>query len=77
MHLESAAVFKNFANVTRNTRVGVPFLESCKPSGLQRYLKKTLSHRCFPVKFAKFLRTPILKNICLQAADSNHNKTSS
>ena len=21
-------------------------------------------HKCFPVKFAKFLRTPILKNIC-------------
>ena len=25
--------------------------------------KKRLQHRCFPVKFAKFLRTPILKNI--------------
>ena len=27
-------------------------------------LLKRLQHRCFPVKFAKFLRTPILKNIC-------------
>ena len=26
--------------------------------------KKCLQHRCFPVEFAKFLRTPILKNIC-------------
>ena len=26
-------------------------------------LKKRLWHRCFPVKFEKFLRTPILKNI--------------
>ena len=26
--------------------------------------KKRLHHRCFPVKFTKFLRTPILKNIC-------------
>ena len=25
--------------------------------------KKRLQHRCFPVKFAKFLRTIILKNI--------------
>ena len=23
-------------------------------------------HRCFPMEFAKFLRTPILKNICEQ-----------
>ena len=28
------------------------------------FIKKRLQHRCFPVKFAKFLKTPILKNIC-------------
>ena len=28
------------------------------------FMKKILQHRCFTVKFAKFLRTPILKNIC-------------
>ena len=28
------------------------------------FVKKRLQHRYFPVKFAKFLRTPILKNIC-------------
>ena len=27
-------------------------------------LVKRLQHRCFPVNIAKFLRTPILKNIC-------------
>ena len=27
-------------------------------------LLKRLQHRCFPVDFAKFLRTPIVKNIC-------------
>ena len=27
-------------------------------------LKKRLEHKCFPVKFAKFLRMSILKNIC-------------
>ena len=26
--------------------------------------KKRLKHMCFPVKFAKLLRIPILKNIC-------------
>ena len=26
--------------------------------------KKILQHRCFPVNIAKFLRSPILKNIC-------------
>ena len=32
--------------------------------GLQLYVKKTLQHRCFPVNFEEFLRSPILKNIC-------------
>ena len=36
-----------------------------KVAGLQAYnfIKETLQHTCFPVKFAKFLRKPILKNI--------------
>ena len=45
-----------------------PVLESIfnNISGLQscNFIKKRLQHRCFPIKFAKFLRTPILKNIC-------------
>ena len=28
------------------------------------FIKKKLQHWCFPVKFVKFLRTPILKNVC-------------
>ena len=28
------------------------------------FLKKRLQHRCFLVHIAKFLRTPLLKNIC-------------
>ena len=27
-------------------------------------IKKRLQHKCFPLSIAKFLRTPILKNIC-------------
>ena len=37
-----------------------------KVAGLQgsNFIKKNLHYRCFLVKFAKFLRIPILKNIC-------------
>ena len=34
-------------------------VEGLRPATL---LKKRLSHRCFPVNFAKFLRTPFLNN---------------
>ena len=37
---------------------GVPGLKACD------FIEKRLQHRCFPVKFAKYLRRPILKNIC-------------
>ena len=47
-----------------------PVLESLfsKVAGLRacNFIKKRLQQRCFPVKFAKFLRTTILKNICEQ-----------
>ena len=42
-----------------NTCVGVFLIKSVK-----NFVKKRLQHRCSPVKFAKFLRTPILKNKC-------------
>ena len=37
-----------------------------KDAGLRacNFIKKRLQQKCFPVKFKKFLRTPILKNIC-------------
>ena len=37
-----------------------------KVAGLKacNFIKKRLQHTCFPIKYAKFLRTPILKNIC-------------
>ena len=28
------------------------------------FILEKLQHKCFPVKFEKFLRMPILKNIC-------------
>ena len=46
-------VLKNFPNFT-----GKHQCWSCRPQGL----KKRLQHRCFPVKFARFLRTTFLQN---------------
>ena len=39
-----------------------------KVAGLQgcNFIEKKFHHRCFQVRFAKFLKTPILKNICKQ-----------
>ena len=33
------------------------------PRKARNFIKKRLQHKCFPVKFARFLRTPILKNL--------------
>ena len=35
------------------------------------FIKKRLQHRWFPVKFAKFLAAPILKNICEKLLQAN------
>ena len=38
-----------------------------KVAGLQcNYIKRRIQHRCFPVNNVKFLRTSILKNICIK-----------
>ena len=34
------------------------------------FIKKRLQHMCFPVNIAKFLITPILKNIMTASADN-------
>ena len=53
-------VFKNFTNFTGK------HLCWSKLQGWRAYnfIKKNFLHSCFPVNFAKFLRTPIFKNIC-------------
>ena len=40
-----------------------PVFKSCRTWSLKFFTKK-LQHRCFPVKFAKLLRIPILNSIC-------------
>ena len=57
-------VLKNFAKFTEKHLRWSLFLN--KNVGLQSWnsIKKRLQHRFFPVNIAKFLRTPVLENIC-------------
>ena len=58
---------QSFADIFRNVHRKTSVLESfCSKYGELKacnFIKKRLQHRCFPVKFAKFLRTPFLQNI--------------
>ena len=60
------AVLKMFAIFHRRARVLESFFN--KVAGLRpaTLLKKRLQHRCLSMRIAKFLRTPIFKNICKQ-----------
>ena len=61
-HSVKEVVLKNFGNFTRKHLCWSLFN---KVAVLQafNFIKKRLQHRCFPMKFRKSLRTPILKNI--------------
>ena len=54
--------FKILQNSQENTSARVCFLIKLQAWGLQFYLKKRLWHKCFPLSFAKFLRTLFLQN---------------
>ena len=55
-------VLKNFAKFTgKHLRQSLFFNKVAGPMPAS-LLQKRLWHRCFPVNFAKFLRTPFLKN---------------
>ena len=53
---QSCSVKKVFLEISQNSQDNA--CARLRPATL---LKKTLWHRCFPVNFAKFLRTPFLK----------------
>ena len=65
------AVLKAFATLTRKHVLESYFnkIANLKVSNL---IKKRLWHRCFPVNIAKFLRKPILKNICERHSQTPH-----
>ena len=52
---------KNFANFTGKPLCWSLFLKSCRVEAWN-IIKMRLQHKCFSVKFAKFLRTPFLQN---------------
>ena len=51
-------VVKIFAKFTEQHLCWSLFLIKLQPSGLELFLKKKLQHRCFPLNFVKFIRTP-------------------
>ena len=53
------SALKNFVNFTGKHLCWSLFLIKLQA---WNFVKKRLQHRCFPVKFAKVLRTPVLKN---------------
>ena len=57
-------------NSYQNTCVRVSFFIKLQAS-ICNFIKKRLWHRCFPVNFAKFLRTPIFIEQEVAASDSS------
>ena len=57
-------VLKNFAKLTGKHLCQSFFFNNVAGLRLATLLKNTLWHRCFPMNFAKFLRTPYLQNSC-------------
>ena len=61
---QRCSVKKVFLEISQNSLEGTcvrfSFLIKLQASGLQLSLKKQLRHRCFPINFLKFLRTPFL-----------------
>ena len=64
--LYKKGVLKNFANFTGKHLCQSLFFNKVRPGTL---LKRGLWHRCFPVNFAKFLRTPFFIEHLLETAD--------
>ena len=56
--LFGVGILKNFANFTGKHLCWSPFLIKLQA---WNFIKKRLQHRCFPAKFAKFLRTAFFK----------------
>ena len=55
-------VLRNFAKFTGKHLCQSPFFNKVASLTPATLLKKRLWHRCFPVNFGKFLRTPFLQN---------------
>ena len=60
------AILKNFAIFTQKQLRWSLFLNKNAALDYWNFIKKRLQQRCFPMNISKFLRTPVLKNICEQ-----------
>ena len=60
--LNKKAVLKNFAKFTGKHPCQKLFFNNIAGLRPATFLKKILWHRCFPVNFAKFSRTPFSQN---------------
>ena len=54
----------NISQISQENTWSECFLIKLQTFKLCNFIKKRLQHKCFPVKFAKSIRTLILKNIC-------------
>ena len=63
-------IIRNFAKFTGKHLSQSLFFY--KAAGLEtcNFIKKRLRHRCFPVNFAKFLRTPFTKHLWITSSNS-------
>ena len=59
-------IFRNFTKFTRKHLCQSLFFKKVVGLRPATLLKKRLSHKCFPVNFVKFLRTPFLQNTSWQ-----------
>ena len=57
-------VLKNFTNLTGKHLCWSLFFNKVAALRAFKFIKKKYQRSCFPVKFAKFFRTPTFKNIC-------------
>ena len=60
----AGGVFENFASFLGKHLCWTLFFTKLKAFRPATLFKKRVLHRSFLVKFEKFLKTPILKNIC-------------
>ena len=65
---EIKSIFHLFEGLSLK-QIKIFFLEGERPTFANfakawNFIRKRLQHRCFPLKFVKFLQTPALKNTC-------------
>ena len=63
-HVSPEALSETTTRDVLKKKLFLKILQYLKETPVLEFLFNRLQHRCFHVNFAKFLRTPILNNIC-------------